>query len=153
MTETRGLTTLRRLSWLMDDVVRVPGTRLRFGIDPIIGLLPGGGDLAGALIAGYALLVAGRLGAPASVLLRMAGNIAIDTIVGAIPLIGDAFDVGWKSNRRNLALLERYVDDPRAATAASRLVLLAILLVLLALVVGAGLAGWWLVRWIVGRVH
>lgn len=153
MTAPRGLTTLRRLSWLMDDVVRVPGTRLRFGIDPLIGLFPGGGDLAGALIAGYALLVAGRLGAPAAVLLRMAGNIAIDTVVGAIPLIGDAFDVGWKSNRRNLALLERYVDDPRAATAASRLVLGAILLVLLALVVGAGLLGWWLVRWVFRLPH
>ncbi|HEX9107338.1 MAG TPA: DUF4112 domain-containing protein [Longimicrobiales bacterium] len=148
-----ALTGLRRLTWLLDDVVRIPGTRLRFGLDPIIGLLPGGGDLAGALLAGYALVVAARLGAPPSVLLRMAGNIAVDTVVGTIPVLGDLFDFGWKSNRRNLNLLERYLADPRRATRSSRLVLLAILLLLLAVCVGAGLLGYLLVRWLVHLVH
>jgi hypothetical protein len=149
MPGSTGLTGLRRLTWLMDEAVRIPGTRLRFGIDPLIGLLPGGGDLAGALVAGYALVVAARLGASSAVLLRMAGNIAVDTVVGTIPLLGDAFDVGWKANRRNLHLLERYIANPRSATRASRLVLLLLLLLLLALAAGVGFLGFYLVRWLV----
>lgn len=148
MPGSTGLTRLRRLTWLMDEAVRIPGTRLRFGIDPLIGLLPGGGDLAGALVAAYALVVAARLGASAAVLVRMAGNIALDTLVGTIPVLGDAFDVGWKANRRNLDLLERYVANPRSATRASRLVLLALLLLLLALAAGVGFLGFYLVRWL-----
>ncbi len=155
MTRTRssGLKGLRRLTWLMDEVVRLPGTRLRFGLDPIIGLVPGAGDVAGAVLAGYALVVAARLGATPAVLLRMVGNIALDTIVGTIPVLGDAFDVGWKSNRRNLRLLERYLEDPRGATAASRAVLLLVLLLLLGVLVGTAFLTWYLVRFLVSFVR
>ena len=153
MANSTALTGLRRLTWLMDEVVRIPGTRLRFGLDPLIGLLPGGGDLAGAAVATYALIVAARLGASPAVLLRMAGNIALDTLAGAIPLIGDAFDVGWKSNRRNLDLLERYVANPRTATRASRLVLASILVVLLALAAGVAFLGFYVVRWLLTLPH
>ncbi len=153
MASSTGLTGLRRLTWLMDEAVRIPGTRLRFGVDPLIGLFPGGGDLAGALVAAYALVVAARMGVSAAVLVRMAGNIAVDTLVGTIPVLGDAFDVGWKANRRNLDLLERFVANPRSATRASRLVLLAILLLLLALMVGVGFLGFYIVRWLLSLAH
>ena len=83
-----GLTNLRRLAWLFDELIRIPGTHIRIGLDPLIGLIPGGGDLIGGAVSAYALLTAARLGAPASVVLRMGLNILIDTVVGAVPLFG-----------------------------------------------------------------
>ena len=143
--DLRGLRTVVRM---LDDLVPIPGTRFRFGLDPLIGLVPGAGDVAGALLSGYALLVAARLGAPPAVLVRMVGNIAIDTVVGAIPVVGDAFDFGWKSNRRNLALLERYERAPAAVARGSRAILVLALLALLALTVGVGFAAFYLLRWL-----
>src|SRR5512141_2676907 len=103
---------LRSLTRVLDDLVPIPGTRFRFGLDPIIGLVPGLGDAAGAVFAGFILLTAWRAGAPAAVLLRMAGNIVVDTVVGAVPVLGDLFDFGWKANRRNLRLVERWEAEP-----------------------------------------
>jgi hypothetical protein len=143
--DLRGLRTVVRV---LDDLVPIPGTRFRFGLDPLIGLIPGAGDVAAALLSGYALLVAARLGAPPAVLVRMVGNIAIDTVVGAIPVVGDAFDFGWKSNRRNLALLERYERSPAAVARGSRAILVLALLALLALTVGVGFAAFYLLRWL-----
>jgi hypothetical protein len=142
----RDLHGLRTMVRVLDDLVPIPGTRFRFGLDPLIGLVPGAGDVAGGLLSGYALLVAARVGAPPAVLVRMVGNIAIDTVVGAIPVVGDAFDFGWKSNRRNLALLERYQRSPAAVARGSRAILVLALLALLALTAGVGLAAFYLLR-------
>lgn len=130
-------TALRRLARVMDEAVRVPGTNVRFGLDALIGLVPGVGDLAGAAIAGYIVLAGIRQGAPASVLLHMLFNVAIDTIGGAVPIIGDLFDVGWRANARNVALLERHVAAPGETRAASRGV---VVIVILGLVVLLALA-------------
>jgi hypothetical protein len=97
----------RAIARLLDTAARVPGTSIRFGLDPVLGLVPGLGDLAGAALSGYVVLLGARLGVSRVVILRMLGNVAVDTIGGTLPIIGDAFDVGWKSNTRNLALLER----------------------------------------------
>lgn len=99
----------------MDSALPVPGTRWRVGLDSLVGLIPGIGDAAGFAVSGYALLEARRLGAPTSLLLRMALNIAVDALVGAVPLLGDVFDAGFKANRRNLRLLERHLGIRESA--------------------------------------
>ena len=111
---------LRTMSRLLDNAFTIPGTRFRFGLDALIGLVPGLGDAAGALFSGYVVLQASRLGAPKSVVSRMIANVAIDTVVGWVPLLGDLFDVAWKSNTRNMALLEQHLSQPAAARTGSR---------------------------------
>jgi Domain of unknown function (DUF4112) len=96
-----------RLVRLMDDGFRVPGTQLRFGLDALLGLLlPGVGDALGAVSTLSLFALALRRGVPRVVLLRMALNTGADALIGAVPVLGDVFDVGWKSNRRNLRLIE-----------------------------------------------
>ena len=109
---------------LLDSAVRVPGTDLRFGLDAVIGLVPGIGDAISAIFSSFIVFHAARMGAPKSTLVRMMANVGLDTIVGAIPLLGDLFDAGWKSNNRNIALLEDHLRQPGAAKAGSRRVLL-----------------------------
>lgn len=100
--------TLRRLEWLsrvLDEAVTIPGTSIRVGWEAVLGLLPVFGDGATTLLSAYYLLQANRLGARKRALLKMAGNVAVDFAVGAIPLVGDLFDVTWRANRRNLKVL------------------------------------------------
>jgi Domain of unknown function (DUF4112) len=106
--DARTLAALRRWSVLLDSAFRVPGTQMTFGLDPILGLIPGLGDLASPIFAGLLLLHATRMKIPRVVQLRMVMNAAIDLAIGLIPIAGDLFDVGWKANVRNLALLERH---------------------------------------------
>jgi hypothetical protein len=126
----------RALARLLDSAVKVPGTGVRFGADAILGLVPGLGDVAGAALAGYLVLLAQRLGAPRAVVLRMLANVAVDTAAGSVPLVGDLFDVAYKSNMRNLALLERAVERPTDTKRTSRLVVAAVFLGLVLLVAG-----------------
>ena len=102
----------RALAKLLDRAFRIPGTNITFGLDPILGLIPGGGDLAGAVFSGWLIMLGSRMGLPRHVLMRMVANVAIDTIAGSVPLIGDLFDVAWKSNMRNLELLEQFANSP-----------------------------------------
>lgn len=105
---------LRGIAWLLDNSIALPGG-YRIGIDAVIGLVPGIGDAIGALLSAYILNEARSLGAPRSVLMRMTGNIVIETVIGSIPLAGDLFDAAFKANMRNIALLERYHFDPQGA--------------------------------------
>ena len=98
---------LERLSWLMDDLIRVPVLGWRFGLDAIIGLIPAFGDTSTSLVSLYILASAVRYRVPKITLLRMGLNIAIDYAVGSLPVVGDLFDAWWKSNRMNLDLLKR----------------------------------------------
>jgi len=98
----------------------VPGTSIRFGFDPILGLVPGLGDAVGAVLAAWVLIEAFRMGASRATLLRMAGNVALDAGLGAIPVFGDLFDFAWKANLRNVALLERHLAAPAQARRADR---------------------------------
>jgi len=111
---------LRALSRILDDAIAVPGTRFRFGLDAVLGLIPGVGDITGAVMTGYTIVAAYRMGVPGSVLLNMVMNLGIDAAVGAVPLLGDVFDFAFKANRRNLDLLERYVRRPDATRKSSR---------------------------------
>jgi hypothetical protein len=110
-----SLARARALTRLLDTAARIPGTGIRFGLDPILGLVPGLGDLAGAALSGYLVLLAGRSGASRTTIVRMLGNVAIDTFGGMLPVLGDAFDVAFKSNSRNLVLLERTLGAQTAS--------------------------------------
>jgi uncharacterized protein DUF4112 len=133
---------LRRMARLLDSAIQLPGTQIRFGLDPIIGLVPGLGDVIGAILSTLIIFQAARLGASKPTLIRMMANVAVDTLVGEIPFLGDLFDFGWKSNTRNIALLEQHLDRPVAAKVASRRVLLLLgsgLLLLFAGVIALGI--------------
>ena len=132
---------LRALSRLLDNAFVIPGTRYRFGLDALIGLVPGLGDAVSAVFSSYLVLQASRLGAPRSVVTRMIANIALDTLVGWVPILGDLFDVAWKSNVRNMGLLEQHLQQPAAARAGSRRSLVLLGGVLLLLVTGAVVLG------------
>jgi hypothetical protein len=135
----RHVERLRAITRVMDEAVRIPGTRFRFGLDGLAGLIPGVGDALTAAVSGYALIAAARTGAPASVITRMAGNILLDSLVGAVPVLGDVFDFAFKANRRNLRLLEQYTAAPTPTRRTSRGVV-ALLIGLLALVIIGAIA-------------
>ena len=137
----RQIERLRSLSRLLDSAFVIPGTRYRFGLDALIGLVPGLGDAISAVFSGYIILQASRLGAPKSLVTRMIANVAVDTVVGWVPVLGDLFDVAWKSNLKNMALLENHVRQPAAARAGSRKAVLLLSGVLLLSVVGAVAVG------------
>lgn len=130
---------VRGLARVLDSAVGIPGTRIRFGLDSLIGLVPGVGDLAGAALSGYIVLSAARAGVPAVVLSRMLLNLGVDTIVGSVPLLGDAFDVGFRANTRNAALMERHLGEPGPAKSSSRLSV-AMVIGSVALLVAVGIA-------------
>ncbi|MEP6718878.1 MAG: DUF4112 domain-containing protein [bacterium] len=98
---------LEQLAWLMDDLIRVPGLGWRFGLDALVGLIPGFGDTATSLASFYILASAVRYRVPKITMLRMGLNIGIDYLVGSLPLVGDLFDAWWKSNQKNIALLRQ----------------------------------------------
>jgi hypothetical protein len=140
----------RVISRILDDLVRVPATQRRFGLDPFLGLLPGIGDWLPLVLSLDILFSAARLGAGAWVLSRMLGNIALDALVGTVPLVGDLFDLGWKANRRNLALLEELLERPAATRRRSRFVVGAVLGGSVAVVGGGIWVGWLVLTWLVG---
>src|SRR5512143_1092968 len=113
--DERRLARMRRLGYLLDSSIGLPGTRFRFGIDAVIGLVPGLGDLAGGFLSMYIIWESSRLGLPRPILARMAWNVAVDVLVGEIPILGDLFDAGFKANLRNLALLDGYLRRPAEA--------------------------------------
>ena len=102
----RRLTRLRRLAWLLDGAARLPGTRFRFGLNSVLGLVPGGGDAVLAALSLAIVWEARRLGAPPALVGRMLANVGIEALGGAVPLVGDLFDMAFKANLRNLDLLE-----------------------------------------------
>lgn len=97
---------LRRLARLLDSQFAIPGTKIRFGLDSILGLLPGAGDTVTAMMAAYIVFEAWRIGISKQIIGRMLGNLLIDWVIGSIPVIGDIFDVGFKANERNIRLIE-----------------------------------------------
>ncbi len=102
---------LRRVARFMDTAVEIPVIGVRVGLDPLLGLLPVAGDVLAAIISGWMLVEARRLGAPWGLIGRMLGNVALDLSVGAVPLVGDLFDVLYRANLRNVALLEKHFDE------------------------------------------
>ncbi len=139
-----------RLAHLLDTAFRVPGTRMRFGIDPILGLIPGVGDAAGLVLSAYIVIEGWRSGASRAVLLRMLFNVAVDAIFSVVPLLGDLLDAGWKANSRNMALLKRHLADPGRADSASRAFIALVLAGLLILIAATAMGTVIVIRWIAG---
>jgi len=106
----RRLRRMHGLARLMDTAIRIPGTGVRLGADSVLGLLPGVGDAGAALVGLFIVNEARRLGVPTQTLMRMLGNLGVDTIGGSVPLLGDIFDVYFKSNRRNLKIVLDHFD-------------------------------------------
>ncbi len=137
------LARVQRLAYLLDTAVRIPWTPIRFGVDSVIGLVPGLGDAVGAAMSGYIMYEAARLGASKRVLLRMLYNVGLDVLAGVIPIVGDLVDVVWRANDRNVRLLERHIHDPAGTKSATGWFFAAITAALAGLVLGTlGLAAW-----------
>jgi uncharacterized protein DUF4112 len=113
MTRDARVARIDALAQLMDGAFVVPGTDIRFGLDALIGLVPGIGDAVTTLISLFIVNEARALGAPRLLIARMVANVAVDGLVGAVPLVGDVFDVAFRANRRNLALLRDHLERAR----------------------------------------
>lgn len=150
----RELHRLRRLADLFDNEFRIPGTRWRFGIDAILGLVPGAGDVAGALFALYGLWVANLVGAPASVQARMVLQVAVDVLAGMVPVVGDIFDIAFKAHVRNRRLLDGWLASPTRVRRQSKAWLVALPVGAFVVLLGSCVAAVWgfvaLVRWVAG---
>jgi hypothetical protein len=136
---------LRQLAWLLDQSITIPGTRFRFGLEPIIGLVPVVGDATGGIIGAYLIVRAWQFGLPRVVVVRMVANTLLDLVVGVVPLLGDLFDFAYRSNARNIALFERYAADPGQSTRREWLLFVVLIGGLVAAVVLAVVVAVWLV--------
>ena len=143
---------VRLVAKLLDELITIPGTRVGLGLDSLIGLIPGIGDTAGLLLSAGIVLQAARLGVPMPVLARMVLNVAIDALVGAFPVAGDLFDVGWKANVRNVRLMQAALDEPGATRRNSALVVGGVAVGLLAIVVGAAALTFYVVSTLVSVI-
>jgi Domain of unknown function (DUF4112) len=112
---------MRQLSQLLDGAIVIPGTKQRIGLDPILGLIPGGGDTVSAALSGYIIIEAARMGLPRAALMRMVSNLLIDTVVGSVPVLGDIFDVFSKANLRNMQIVESHAQAPAPSAKADKL--------------------------------
>jgi hypothetical protein len=131
------------VSRVLDDLIPIPGTNQRIGLDPVIGLVPWIGDLVSAAAGFWLIAEAARFRIPSVVLTRMVANTTLDLLVGAIPFLGDLFDVVSRSNRRNLELFRRHATDANASTAEHRAFLAGLALVVVGLVwLAATFVGW-----------
>lgn len=131
------------LAHVLDDWFRIPGTSFRIGLDGIVGLIPGIGDILGGLASSIIVLAAWFRGVPYVTILRMVANVGIEVAVGMIPFVGDWFDIAWKANRRNYALLERSLNRPRKNEWGDWLFLLGLAAMMLAvMLVPLLLLGW-----------
>ncbi len=136
---------LRQMSYLLDNAIAIPGTDFRFGLDPILGVLPGGGDVLTGAMSVYIVFEGARIGLPAPTIGRMGFNIVIDTLTGLVPVLGDLFDVGWKANSQNVALLERHLANPAPSRAADKVFAVVVIAALLALVIGMATLSVWVI--------
>jgi hypothetical protein len=131
------------LSHLLDDFIRIPGTPIRFGLDGIVGFIPGIGDVLGGLASSIIIIAAWMRGIPKVTVARMVLNVAIETAVGSVPVLGNLFDIGWRANRRNYALLRGAIDQPAQSSSRSWLFIAGVCAVLaLLMFIPMLLIGW-----------
>ncbi|HLM03348.1 MAG TPA: DUF4112 domain-containing protein [Pyrinomonadaceae bacterium] len=138
---------LENLSHYLDNWVKIPVVGWRFGLDALIGLIPNVGDMATSLVSFYILLSGVRYGVPKITLLRMAFNIGLDYVVGAIPFLGDAFDFFWKANKQNMDLIRERGSGKGTGTTGDYVFVLAIILILIVVLVGSILASLYILGW------
>ena len=138
----------RAVAHLLDNLIPIPGTSWRVGLDPLLGLIPGVGDWIGWAASLHLLGSAVRAGADGATLLRMAANLVFDALAGTVPVLGDAFDLAWKANDRNLRLLERITADPIGTKRASRWTVAGVIGGTVALLAAASVGALWVLRWV-----
>ena len=136
------------LAKLMDTQFQISGTKIRFGLDPLLGVVPGLGDFTGFLVSGYMILICARNGASGFLLARMTLNIVIDALIGSIPLIGDLFDFAYKADRRNLKLMQQHYVEGRHKGGAWKLVV-PILLILFIIIAGLAWCSYKAFTWLI----
>ncbi len=107
--QLKNLKRIRKIANILDSAIGIPGTKFRIGLDPILGLIPGGGDLIAAVISAYMIYLAARFGLESSEIFKMIKNVAIETAIGSVPIAGDIFDAYFKANMRNLLILEKHL--------------------------------------------
>ena len=134
---------------VLDQAFRVPGTSWRFGVEAILGLIPGAGDILGSAIGAYGLWVSRQLGAPTSIQVRMLLNLGLDAIAGAVPLAGDLFDFAFKAHVRNHALLASWLEKPHQTRRSSSALLVGAVLGLLVMVAGSVWVAVASIRWLI----
>lgn len=140
------LTRLRRVSKILDNAIAIPGTKISFGLDPILGLIPGGGDTITGGIAAYIVVEAARMGVPREILGKMVSNIVIDSFAGTVPVVGDLFDLGWKANVKNIELLEKHLDITKSSQG-DRLFIFGLIVVLALIILGFATITFFTVTW------
>lgn len=144
---SQAIARVERLAKLLDRAIGIPGTGIRIGLDPVLGLIPGFGDFATGALSVYIILEAAKLGVPRATLLRMLTNVAVDTMGGSVPIVGDLFDVAWRSNSKNVALLQEHVGHPAAGgRPASRGTVALVILGVVLLTAAAAALTFWLVK-------
>jgi hypothetical protein len=121
-----------KIAWLMDSQFRVPGTKFRFGLDPILGLIPFAGDLASYGISAVVVMAMARHGVSGKVVILMIGNVLLDAIIGSIPILGNIFDFAYKANNRNISLLKKHYQEGKYQ-GSGRKIIIGVALVFLAL--------------------
>lgn len=109
--ESSRLRLIRKLTYYLDNSISIPGTGYHIGLDAIIGLIPGLGDLIGAILSAYIVYEASRFGVPKKTLVHMTYNVAVETLIGVVPIVGDVFDAAWKANTRNIVLLDKHLNS------------------------------------------
>jgi hypothetical protein len=149
----RDLVALRRFARIMDEAITIKGTPFKVGLDALLGLIPGFGDIIGGVLSTWVVIGALRHRVPARIILRMLLNIAIDLLGGAIPVAGDVFDFLYEENVKNMRLLEKHRDRKRPPRSTASIAFAAVLIVLFVLVMAVGLvfAGIALVLWLIGQ--
>ena len=139
---------LNFLAWLLDSSIPIPGTKLSIGLDAVIGLVPFIGDLIGVVLSSYILAEANRMGVGRRILARMAFNVAVEGVIGIVPVFGDAFDAAWKANQKNVQLLNAWAERPHQTSRSSGLFLAGLTLALLAFLGTCTYLTYLLVQWL-----
>lgn len=144
--QIRELEWIEKLTHYMDNLVRVPGTKFRFGIDPILGLIPFGGEIVSFVISSIILLALIRHGTSGKLVVLMLSNVAVDTLAGAIPFLGDIFDFTFKANKRNVNLLKQYHHEGMHKGSGIKIILgvLAALLIIVFILI---FISYWFLHW------
>src|SRR5437870_11894246 len=141
---------LNFLAWLLDSSIPIPGTRFTIGLDALIGLFPFIGDLLGVAASSYILAEANRMGVGRTILARMAFNVAIEGVIGIVPIAGDVFDAAWKANQKNVRLLNACAERPHQTRRASGLFLAGLGIALVAFLGVCTFLTYMLFRWLLG---
>ncbi|MDF1814885.1 MAG: DUF4112 domain-containing protein [Verrucomicrobiales bacterium] len=141
----------KRMAWLLDECIRIPGTNIKFGLDPIMGMIPGGGEFVATMAGATVLGEAGKKGIPFGTLVRMGGNMLLNALVGIVPGLGDLFSFWFKSNKRNYEMLNEFLDSDEGKEAEGGwwpilmvgIIIGAVLLVNLAVLIAIGITAKW----------